>query len=316
MITNNAPSFSYPSRSQATKTSADIHLFLLGRDYHLGDLLWFTTVLRAYRQQRQPRLLLVGCPDRPVSRILEHNPLIDELRYGQPRPLLRASRAQFGLNLLVHDMRPLTVARVMLRDWRHHWPWLYYRDLWLQERGQWLATFLHLRPLTNFRPVLRLRDEDRQAARSLTRPYVLLAPRTGRYGLPLTGALWRGIKEWGDERWCQLASRLRKDGYLPITLGAAGQAPVAGSEALLGLPVRQAAGVVERAAALVSVESGLWFVAAALGTPFLIVPWWLPRSVNWAAPMRVPHRLVARRDASVGIVAEQLRDLLDGNGRS
>jgi hypothetical protein len=67
--------------------------------------------------------------------------------------------------------------------------------------------------------------------------------------------------------------------------------------------------VTEQAAALITVESGLWFVAAALGRPIIIVPWWLPRSINWVAPMGVPHRLIYRDQASVHHVLSQFRDL-------
>ena len=60
------------------RTRLSAHLFLLGRDYHLGDLLSFTAVLAAYRRQIRPEHLVVGYPDPLLGRILEHNPLIDE----------------------------------------------------------------------------------------------------------------------------------------------------------------------------------------------------------------------------------------------
>ncbi|MGN6757685.1 MAG: glycosyltransferase family 9 protein [Thermomicrobiales bacterium] len=291
--------------------SSSTHLFLLGADYHLGDLLWLTAVLDEYRRQRQPARLVVGCPDRAISRILERNPLIDDLRYGEGDQLRAAMTARYGPDLLINDLRPLPVALRMLRDWRHHWPWLYYRDLWLRERGQWLATFLHLGHLRHFRPVLGLSDEDREAASALPAPYVALAPHIGQYRLPLAGRLWRAIKGWEADRWRRLASRLRAAGYEPITLAASGQAPIPGTRPVVGLPIRQVAGVIERAAALISGESGLWFIAAARRTPFVIVPWWLPRTVDWAAPMRTPYRLIFRQDAAVSTVFASFREVVD-----
>jgi hypothetical protein len=59
------------------------------------------------------------------------------------------------------------------------------------------------------------------------------------------------------------------------------------------------------------VESGLWYIAAVLGTPVIIVPWWLPRSINWMVPMGVPHRLIYRDQASVRHVLSQLRELVE-----
>ena len=73
--------------------------------------------------------------------------------------------------------------------------------------------------------------------------------------------------------------------------------------------------MIEGAAALVTVESGLWYLAAAVGTPFLIVPWWLPRSLDWAAAMQTPHRLLRRRDAAVGMVVANLDALIADVGR-
>jgi hypothetical protein len=286
------------------------HLFLLGKDYHLGDLLSFTAVLATYRRQIGPEYLIVGYPDPLLGRILEHNPLIDELLYGTAHDVMATVRARFEDAVVLHDLRILPVAAAMLRAWRRRLPWLYYRDLWLDRRGQWLATFLQLGRLQDVRPVLGVVEDDRATASTLLRPYVVLAPHIGRYRLPVLGRFWRRVKGWGDAHWVALADGLRTQGYEPITLAAAGQAPIRGTRALTGLPMRQVVGVIEQAAALISVESGLWFVAAALGTPIIIVPWWLPRSINWVVPMGVPHRLIYRDQASVHRVLSQFRDLV------
>lgn len=52
-------------------TRQSTHLFLIGQDYHLGDLLRSTAVLAEYRRQVRPDRLVVACPDRAISRILE-----------------------------------------------------------------------------------------------------------------------------------------------------------------------------------------------------------------------------------------------------
>jgi ADP-heptose:LPS heptosyltransferase len=297
-----------------TSTGAP-HLFVLGKDYHLGDLLWFTAVLAEYRKQKLPAALIVCVPDRQISRILERNPVIDQLRYGDGSRQLSAARNQFGESLVVQDLRFWPIAVSMVRAWRNRLPWLYYRDLWFRQRGQWLATFLGLGALRDFRPTLHLVDRDRHEADLLPDRYVILAPHVGRYSIPLAGAVWRRVKGWPAERWSGLAEEIRARGYDPFTLAARGQAAIPGTRGLIGLPIRQVAGVIEKASALVTVESGLWFIAAATGTPFVIARWWLPRSVDWAGPMQVPHALVYRNEGSVQRVTRLLDQVIEKNGR-
>jgi hypothetical protein len=217
---------------------------------------------------------------------------------------------RYEADLVLHDLQPLAVAHAMLRGWRERLPWLYYRDFWLGVRGQWLATFLHLGRLDDARPVLRLVDDDRVAAHALPRPYVVLAPHAGHMAIPVLDTLWGRLKGWGDAQWRLLARGLRRAGYTPVTLGAAGEAAITGTVPAIGLPIRRSAGIIEQAAALVSVESGLWYVAAAVGTPLVIVPWWLPRAVDWVAPMGVPYSLVYRDRASVRQVLAQVRAVI------
>jgi hypothetical protein len=287
-----------------------VSLFILGDDYHLGDLLWLTTVLAAYRQNVDPSRVIVSLPDRPISRVLEHHPLIDELEFGQADGVRARVADRFGGELVVHDLRVFPLAVQMLRQWRRRLPWLYYRDLWLQPRGQWLATFLGLGQLEQLRPTLRLLDDDRAQARTLPDRYIVFAPHVGRYALPFAGRLWYRVKGWPDDHWITLGGELSRAGFEPFTLAADGQATVPGTTGLVGLPIRQVAGIIERASALVTVESGLWFVAAAVGVPFVIVPWWLPRSIDWPGPTGVPHARVYRKADSVAEVAAHIHGLI------
>jgi len=52
-------------------THLDARPFLLRKEYRLGDLLWFTAVLAAYRREVTPDLILAGCPDSPISHLLD-----------------------------------------------------------------------------------------------------------------------------------------------------------------------------------------------------------------------------------------------------
>lgn len=276
------------------------HIFILGADYHLGDLLWLTAVLHQYRATTGARHLVVAHPNAALTSVLECNTDIDEICVGVPSG---------GPGDVVHDLRPLMLGRAMVAAWRQRRPWLYYRDLWYEPRGQWLATYLQLGRLARYRPVLNLREEDYATANSLPRPYTALAPHIGAYRLPLVSQAWRAVKGWSPANWAALASELRDRGFNPLTLGAAGQELIPGTVPLLGLPIRQVAAVIDRAEALVTGESGLWFVAAARATPFVVVPWWLPPGINWAAPMQVPHRTIQREEATVENVMTALVEL-------
>lgn len=291
-------------------TSTGTHLFIIGTDYHLGDLLWLTAVLAEYRRQCRPDRLILASPDGNIHRILEGTPPIDCLLFGNTDHAADSVHVAENGPLTVHDLRPLPIARAMMRSWRRYLPWLYYRDMWLQPRGQWLATFLGLGPMRSYRPVIDLTDGDREVAQTLPSPYVALAPHIGEYTLPFATPFWRRVKGWPTGSWQELARRLRRDGYEPVSLGASGQPAVPGTRALTGLPIRQVAGIIEGAAGIVTGESGLWFLAAATETPFIIVPWWLPRGIDWAAPMGIPHCLVRRSDANVETVARSLDEML------
>ena len=279
--------------------------FRLGKDYHLGDLLWLTAVIAEYRRQRRPGRVVVECPDLPINRILERSPVVDDVCYWGERS------ESDGVNYDIYDLRPLALARAMVRDWQYRRPWLYYRDLWLEPRGQWLATFLRLGCMREFRPVLSLEAGDLGAADLLPRPYVLLAPHIGRYSLPLASRFWQHLKGWPWESWTELARRLTEAGYRPATLGAAGDCCIPGTHPLLGIPIISVAGVVDQAVGLITGESGLWFLAAALRSPFMIVPWWLPHPVNWPAAVGVPHQLIYRKEATVSHVFDRFTSLTD-----
>src|SRR5581483_5695275 len=118
------------------------------------------------------------------------SPQIDQLVLGSADVVLAGMVCQYGHDLTVHDLRPMAVAARMVREWRRRLPWRYYRDLWMEERGQWLATYLRLGKLRHHRPSLRLDDVDRAPSLEFRSPYVALAPHVGGYGIPGLGALW------------------------------------------------------------------------------------------------------------------------------
>ena len=64
--------------------------------------------------------------------------------YGAPDHILGALRVEFGKDIVAEDLRMVPVGIRIIRRWRRRLPWLYYWDLWVKARGQWLATLLIL----------------------------------------------------------------------------------------------------------------------------------------------------------------------------
>ncbi len=78
-------------------------------------------------------------------------------------------------------------------------------------------------------------------------------------------------KDWGHKRWQELATKLRINGYSLVQLGAGVQRELRGVRRVFTRNVREAAGALSGAIALVSPEGGLHHCAAALGVPAVVI---------------------------------------------
>jgi len=139
-----------------------------------------------------------------------------------------------------------------------------------------LAQTLRL-PSDDFTMRIVLTEEDRQFARTLLAekglegPFAVICPFTTR-----------PQKHWLEERWVDLASNLETElGLASVMLGGPGDGKAAAliaerREAPLVNVVgqtrlRQAAALIERAALLVGVDTGLSHIGTALGTPSVLL---------------------------------------------
>jgi len=126
---------------------------------------------------------------------------------------------------------------------------------------------------SSFQPDLAIGDRPRQEAQSLLAlkgiqgPYVVLAPFTTR-----------PQKHWFEDRWAELARRLMAHGLQVVMLG--GPADQQASQRMAGLipglvdltgllPLDSSAAVVEGAALLIGVDTGLTHMGSALKRPTL-----------------------------------------------
>jgi len=287
-------------------------LFVFGREHHLGDLVAGTTTIRAYRVLHHPSRVAVLAPDRAYSRILERDPDIDDLLYAGDAEL-SDPQLKHGLSLPPADVVLDLSARSVLWLLHHRGPLsrrlgLLHTAL-LGTRGRIMAEAAGVPWPVDDRPVIALRAEDRGVAAQIPRPYVVLAPYVGRFHNRLMQALWQALKAWPMDRWQRLAALLRTDGYTVVTLGAGGEEAIPGTVPVIGRPIAEAAGVVERAAALITVESGLWYLACALGVPFVVVPYWPPRHADWIPAAAPPHRLLRRSTATPAAVVAAVQQI-------
>lgn len=78
-------------------------------------------------------------------------------------------------------------------------------------------------------------------------------------------------KQWGWVRWNKLAWLLQKRGHLVSQLGPVGTPMLEGAEHIVTGSMRLAAAVMARARAAVLPEGGLHHVAAAVGTPAVVI---------------------------------------------
>ncbi len=115
-----------------------------------------------------------------------------------------------------------------------------------------------------------LREKARKCLRSLG--VKLDRPLFGIHA----GGLYGRAKHWGDERYCEVASRLRADGFDVVLLTSPGEREQAESIAALcdGLPmvgqdgdVLQLAASISHCSVVITNDSGPLHLAAALGTP-------------------------------------------------
>ena len=267
----------------------------------LGDTLCSTPAVRAFRQANPGVFIAYVLQNAPYCRVLDGNPDIDLVLYNEH--LWLHGMAGFGVDW-VHSL-PLDLDE----------PALLYRfdmdavcskeESFHEHISVGLAKLLGLQ-IASVRPIVRVTEAERQAARAFARrPYVVFSRHSNANPKLADGS---GAKDWPAANWHRLAEWLHARGLDVISVGSEtnarfGSPPV---RDLHGLPIKVLAALIEAAACLVTLENGIAHLGAAVDVPMVelyssILPlaWANPAALTrgeiiYANPREVTYERVAR----------------------
>ncbi len=227
----------------------------------LGDTLCTTPALHAFRRLHQETTIIYVVQSAPFCHVLDDNPDIDLLIYNEQLYFkgIPDQTADWIRTLPIDLTGGATLYRLDLKlacttneAFRQH---ISYR----------FAELLRVE-IESPRPFVHLNALDRRAASVLVpRPYVLFSMTSVSNPEREDG---RGRKkDWPLERWTELAARILEDGGFEVAvIGSERDARVAipGVRMLYGLPIKVVAALLENAACVVTLESGIGHLAAAV----------------------------------------------------
>lgn len=170
--------------------------------------------------------------------------------------------------------------------------------------------------ITSRRPVLRLTDSERAEVGPIIplSPYIVVCPHSVSSTVETKNR--GGNKLWGDDKWTKLFPILSEMGYLIVSLGGPKDPKFYPDDdsavfEFHDLPVRLAAAVMEKAAYVVTIDSGMAHIAAALDKNVVeIYPATLP--LPWVFPHTTHNRVVQGYPPQVTVktVAGLLEELI------
>lgn len=267
---------------------------LLIRFSSMGDVVLTTPLVRALRRAL-PDAEVHFATRRPFDTLLQSNPRLDRVLClpGGDAAALRdfaatLRRERYDRVLDLHGTLRSRALRLLVPAPR----WSGYPK---QTLHRWTMVRLHRRPAG---PVVPVAERYFGAARELgvrpdgEPPEVFVTPDAGELATAALAAAGVGVADgpivalaagarhatkcWPEEHWIDLARRLARDGLRPVLLGGPEDAAAAdriaaaapGAASLAGsLDLLASAAVLARARALVSGDTGVMHLAAAVGTP-------------------------------------------------
>ena len=245
----------------------------------IGDALCTTPAVREWRLAHPDDYVLYVAQDQPISRILLKNPSVDRVRFDE--------------GAKVRSMRGYgNFTKRHLFDVSKAWDYGIPRRIHMAQAYGVLAGI----GVGSCRPVLRLVDAERaEAAPHIpSGRFVVVCPHS--VSSTVETADRGGNKLWGDSKWIELFPILHEMGFAIVSLGGP-QDPKfypdddSAVTEIHNLPIRVAAAVMERADYVVTLDSGLAHIAAALDKNVVeIYPRLLP--IEWVRPHTTHNRVI------------------------
>lgn len=247
----------------------------------LGDTLCTTPLLPAFRRQHPHARITYITQSAGFCRVLDDNPDIDLLLYSERMYLqgIPEQTADWIRSLPVDLTGESLLYRLDLKlACTSH-------EAFRQHISRCFASVLGIE-IDSVRPLITLSERERRAARLLTpRPYVVFSMHS--VANPERDDKRGRKKDWPIERWRELAARIEALGEFDVLLLAAERDPpysVPGARPMYGLPIKVAAAMLESAACLVTLESGVAHLAAAVDAPMVEI-YGSMMPVEWATPV-------------------------------
>ena len=228
----------------------------------LGDTLCTTPALHAFRRLHPDAMIVCVVQAAPFCHVLDDNPDIDLLIYNEQLYFngMPEQTADWIRTLPIDLTGGATLYRLDLKlacttneAFRQH---ISYR----------FAELVRVE-IESSRPFIFLNAAHRRAVSALMpRPYVIFSMTS--VSNPEREDKRGRKKEWPLERWTELAARILADGEFDVAvIGSERDARVSipGVRMLYGLPIKVVAALLENAACVVTLESGIGHLASAVG---------------------------------------------------
>ena len=270
----------------------------------LGDALMQTPAIRALKLQRPDATIEYyhSC-DRPGAAMLEGNPYLDRLEQLEVWP---RGPGDYPLSRFAAGdaLRPLDALQA------YHWA---------TQNGKTLAEGFGAAlgvTVTDLRYDYTITEAERARGRALAteygagRPIVVVA----RHSVSCHSNAGDGSpanKCIANEHWYEVSAWLSRQGFQPVAVGSEADArderyaAWEGSRAY-GLPIRDVAALVAASHAVLSIDTGIRHIAAAVGTNLFCVSGAIPLSLIRCVPVRSGQRI----HEIVGAVSDADRAIL------
>lgn len=235
----------------------------------LGDLLCTTPAIRAFRRRHPDTHVTYIVQNAAYCRVLDGNPDVDLVLYSE-RLYLEGEGifCDAWLRSLPLDLQERSVLyRFNIHEACRTSPAVFDDHIAVA-----FGNFVGI-PVDSVRPVVCLSEEERRTAAVYARgkPYVVFSMHSTSKVVDPDGRI--ADKSWPVERWLRLAREIRASGFDVIAVGAETDSATLSPDIrnLYGLPIKTVAALLEKAACVVAVESGVTHLCHAVDAATVVI---------------------------------------------